>query len=42
MLQTAPDGSLWASGRARGVVYVVDTGTGELRHRVPTEAGRTG
>jgi DNA-binding beta-propeller fold protein YncE len=42
MLQVAPEGQLWASGRAHGDVYVVDTGTGQLLQRIRTGAGPHG
>lgn len=42
MLQVSPDGQLWASGRSHGEVYVVDTGTGQLVHRVRTGAAPHG
>jgi DNA-binding beta-propeller fold protein YncE len=42
MLQVSPDGQLWASGRAHGEVYVVDTGTGQLLHRIRTGAAPHG
>jgi YVTN family beta-propeller protein len=35
MLQVSPDGTqLWASGRFDGSVYVVDTQSGLLLHRI--------
>jgi YVTN family beta-propeller protein len=43
MLQVSPDGQqLWASGRAHGSVYVVDTNSGQLLYRIPTGAAPHG
>ena len=43
MLQVSPDGTeLWASGRSHGVVYVVDTTSGELVDRIRTGAAPHG
>ncbi len=43
MLQVSPDGTqLWASGRFNGEVYVVDTRTGQLLHRISTGDGPHG
>jgi YVTN family beta-propeller protein len=37
MLQVSPDGTeLWASGRSNGIVYVVDTASGDLLDRIRT------
>jgi YVTN family beta-propeller protein len=37
------DGSeLWLSGRYNHVVYVVDTATGQVTHRIPVDAGPHG
>ena len=42
MLQVAPNGQLWASGRGHGEVYVVDTGSGNLLQRIRTGWGPHG
>jgi len=34
--------SLWLSGRSNAVVYVFDTTTGQVTHRIPTDAGPHG
>jgi YVTN family beta-propeller protein len=35
MVQLSPDGSqLWTTGRYDGLVYVVDTSSGKLLHRI--------
>ena len=43
MGSVSPDGTeLWLSGRYHGEVYVFDTATGQLKHRIKTGAGTHG
>jgi YVTN family beta-propeller protein len=39
---TADGSQLWLSGRYNGVVYVFDTTTGALLHRIPVDSGPHG
>ena len=39
---TADGSQLWLSGRYSSEVYVIDTNTGRLLHRIPTDAGPHG
>ena len=39
---TADGSQLWLSGRSNGVVYVFDTVTGQITHRIPVGAGPHG